>query len=140
MGPRWEVLNRRPRHRAGGLQRQDVPSAPGVYVFYRDGVPVYVGRAGARGGLRRRLLSNHLSRSADLSRSTLRRSVAAELGVATRAGAAVRPTGLTGEQVAPVNAWLAACEVAWVECADANHAAELEETLRVEWLPRLNNQ
>lgn len=139
MGPRWEVLNRRPRRRAGGLHPQDVPSAPGVYAFYRDGVAVYVGRAGTR-GLRRRLLSNHLSRSPDLSRSTLRRSVAAELGVATRAEAAVRPTQLTGEQAAPVNAWLAACEVAWIECVDANDAAELEKALRAEWLPRLNNQ
>lgn len=138
MGTRWELFNARPRRHAGTLQREDVPGAPGVYAFYRDGIPVYVGRALGRDGLRGRLLGNHLRTTPDLSRSTLRRSVAAELGVATRAEAAARPARRTREQVEPVNDWLAACEVAWVERATALQAAELEEALRVEWMPRLN--
>lgn len=140
MDPRWEFLNSRPRRRASGLQRQDVPAAPGVYAFYKNGTPVYVGRALGRRGLRGRLLGNHLRTSPDLSRSTLRRSVAVELGVATRAEAAVRPTLLTQDQVEPVNDWLAGCEVSWAECATADDAAELEDALRREWMPRLNKQ
>lgn len=140
MGPRWEFLNSRPRRRASLLQRKDVPASPGVYAFYKDGTAVYVGRALAQRGLRGRLLGDHLSTSPDLSRSTLRRSVAAEQGVATRAEAAARPTLLTQEQAALVDDWLSACEVTWVECATAGEAAELEEALRVEWMPRLNNR
>lgn len=67
MGPRWETFHHRQRRRAGTLQRADVPSDPGVYAFYRDGAPIYVGRALARGGLRRRRLTNHLNKSPDLS-------------------------------------------------------------------------
>lgn len=133
-------MNERPRQRAGSLQRDDVPSLPGVYVFYRDGTPVYVGRAVAQGGLRRRLMGNHLRTAPDLSRSTLRRSVVAELGIATRAQAAARPTQLTQEQVQPANEWLADCEVTWAGCATGDEAAQLEDALRVEWMPRLNRR
>lgn len=54
-GGAWRRMSAQPGHDVAGLDITRLPSAPGVYAFYRDGKPVYVGRAIAAGGLRRRL-------------------------------------------------------------------------------------
>lgn len=131
----WERARAAERRPVASLSRGDIPDSPGVYVWFRDGEPVYVGEA--KGSLRQRL-SAHLSKSADLSRSTLRRSVAlAELGI-PRSAAATRPTVITAEQAAVVTTWLSECEVAWLVCDDGADAHQLEAELRSQHLPPLN--
>jgi hypothetical protein len=51
------------RRPAKTLNRDDVPSQPGLYVWYSvsDGAVLYVGKATGRGGLRRRICSQHLN-------------------------------------------------------------------------------
>lgn len=130
----WQVLLGRPRHPSIRLARGDIPTVPGVYAWFKHGSCVYVGKAT---DLRSRL-SRHRSTSLDLSRSTLRASVAvAEVGV-TRHHARSRPSVMTPEEIAVVTAWFNSAEVAWVECRTPAEASALEDRLRSGWLPPLN--
>lgn len=105
-----------------------------MYAWFRNGQCIYVGKAS---DLRQRL-GTHLRTSADLSRSTLRATVAArELGI-SRATARARPSVVTPDQVAVVNRWLAGCDIAWITCPSAPAADELERLLRRERRPVLN--
>lgn len=123
-----------PRHSNADLSRRSIPTAPGVYAWFRNDACVYVGTAR---NLRTRL-SSHRATSLDLSRSTLRASVAVyELGV-TRSYARSRPSVMTAEQVAVVNRWFDAAAVAWVECPTAEMAADLERRLLRTRVPHLN--
>lgn len=139
-GRAWGRMNALPRTRVGEVAFASLPARPGVYAFYRDGVPVYVGVAAGEGGLRRRLEREHLDRKLDLSRSAFRRNVAELLGVATVAQAKVRPTVMTQKQVDTVNAWIAECEVAWAEASSKEHAKLLESELKAERMPPLTKR
>lgn len=136
-GERWDSALRKVVSQALPIDSGGVPAEPGIYIWFRDGKPIYVGKARGAEGLRQRLRA-HFSSSPDLSRSTLRASVAvAQLGV-SRSVARQRPSVMTPEQVAVVNQWLAGCEVGWIVCDSAIAASHLEEELRGEWLPLLN--
>jgi len=136
-GAAWHQVLMHPRRPVASLALTDVPPLPGVYVWFREGEPVYVGEAKGRQGLRGRVRA-HLRTGVDLSRSTLRASVAVHLHGIPRSTARSRPSVMTPENVALVNQWLRACEIAWVVCEDAPAAHELEGALRTEWLPPLN--
>lgn len=125
------------RRNSRAWSRREIPATPGVYVWFRDNTVVYVGEAKGKAGLRGRL-SAHLATRNDLSRSTLRASVAvAQLGV-DRATARSRPSVMTAEQIETVNAWLSGCELGWIECGSGADAHELETELRAAWMPSLN--
>ncbi len=131
----WDTMVALDRRSVADLTLRDVPDAPGVYTWWRDGTCVYVGEA--KTSLRSRLRA-HLATGPDLSRSTLRRTVALEqLGI-PREIAGRRPTQITQAQADVVNAWLRGCELAWVECASAAEAHALEASLRGLGLPPLN--
>lgn len=116
---------------------REVPAEPGVYVWFREGQPVYVGKASGTNGLRGRLRS-HFDQGTDFSRSTFRASIgAAQLGI-PRSVVRQRPSVMALEQAAVANEWLAGCEVGWLVCASAGEAQRLEDALRGEWLPPLN--
>jgi len=130
----WGQIDQAPRRTATDLRPADIPREPGVYVWFRDEQCMYVGKASS---LRQRL-STHLRMSPDLSRSTLRATVAErELGV-SRATARARPSVMTPAQVAVVNRWIAECDVAWITCSSPLAADELERHLRRERMPVLN--
>jgi len=102
-------------------------------VGYRQGEPVYFGRALGGGGLQGRVWKNHLKTGNDLSRSSFRRNVCEHLGLAPTSRTAVRP--MTGADIEPVNRWIRECEVAWIECQPASEAMALEKALHAEWMP-----
>jgi GIY-YIG catalytic domain len=132
--PEWQGLLSAPRHANATLSRGEIPRSPGVYAWFQDGECVYVGKATS---LRERL-SKHRSTSLDLSRSTLRATVAAtELGI-TRSLARSRPTVMTPEQIAVVSKWFSTAEVSWRECQTQMEADTLERRLRSSWMPVLN--
>lgn len=135
----WDRINLQPRRNPGLLGRSSLPARPGVYAWYRDDKPVYVGVAVGQGGLRSRLWT-HLAADTDLSRSAFRRNVLEHLEIATVAIAGQRPSVLTAEQVAPVNRWIRECEVAWLECVSGTSAKALERTLLTEARPLLNRR
>ena len=136
-GRHWSQAVAVGKHRPRSLRPRDIPTSPGVYIWFRDCEPVYVGEAKGVQGLQGRLRA-HLAIGTDLSRSTLRASVAvAQLGV-TRAYARQRPSVMTDAEITLVNAWLTTCELGWQECATGPAAHELEVRLRSEWTPPLN--
>lgn len=97
----------------------EIPATPGVYTWWRGGEPVYVGGAA---NLRRRL-GERLKTGLDLSGSTLRGSIAlAELGIPRRVSSA-RPTQVSQAEADTINAWLRACELAWVRCDNGRRRA-----------------
>jgi hypothetical protein len=133
-------MHSQPRRLAGRLSGKDVPLSPGVYAWYRDGEPVYSGRALGKGGLRGRVWGNHLKPGADLSRSSFRRNVCEYLGVAPTSKTRVRPTLMTEDDVEPINQWIRDCEVAWIECGSEAEAKALETALHAEWMPPLSRR
>lgn len=136
-GKCWKVALSIAKPRPLPLPGGGVPTDPGVYIWFRGGRPVYVGEAIGAKGLRGRLRA-HFAKGPDLSRSTLRASVAvAQLGV-DRSVARQRPTVMKVEQVAVINQWLASCELGWIKCDSIKEAHDWELNLRDEWLPPLN--
>lgn len=130
----WQQVMAAPRVRSGALRSRDVPAAPGVYAWFRDGACIYIGKATS---LRQRLRA-HRATSRDLSRSTLRASVGASVVGIPRSVARQRPSVMAAEQVDVVNRWLSECEVAWLSCSSADAADALERRLRIERMPLLN--
>jgi hypothetical protein len=131
----WELFDRARWVPAAGLDPKTIPENPGVYAWRRAGEVVYLGVA--KTSLRQRLRA-HLATVPDLSRSTLRASVAVqELGV-DRATARARPAVISVEQAEVVNAWLRGCDVAWVAQGSADSAVTLEGRLLRQRKPPLN--
>ena len=136
-GIRWQQARSISRRSPGSIGRGGIPTDPGVYIWFKNDEPIYVGEARGKKGLRGRIRS-HRATDADLSRSTLRASVAVDqLGV-ERTYARQRPSVMTKEQIVAVNEWLAGCEIGWIVCSSEKEAHELEVSLRDEWLPPLN--
>lgn len=116
------------------------PTSPGVYAWYRDGEPIYSGRAIGKTGLQGRIWGNHLKVGNDLSRSSFRRNVCDYLGIASTSTTALRPTRMTAEDIAPVNAWIRECSIAWIDFAFDAGAANFERTLHADWMPPLSKR
>lgn len=139
-GELWTRMDERPRRLAAELTGADLPTSPGVYAWYRDGEPVYSGRAIGRDGLKGRVWGNHLKTGHDLSRSSFRRNVCEHLGIAPVATTKIRPTAMTPDNVVPVNTWIRECEVAWIEFPSGTEAAHFEKSLHAEWLPPMSKR
>ena len=139
-GDLWHRMHVQPRRAAASLTGKDIPTRPGVYAWYREGEPVYSGRAIGADGLHGRIWKNHLKTGDDLSRSSFRRNVCEHLGIAPTSKTTVRPTLMTAADIEPVNRWIRECEVAWIECQSAAGAEALEKALHAEWMPPLSRR
>lgn len=140
MGPLWKLMSDQPRLAASMMTSSNVPKSYGVYAWFRDGGPVYAGRAVGAQGLHERVWRNHMATGADLSRSSFRRNVCDHLSVADTSVTKVRPTLLTADDVEPVNAWIRECEVSWIEFETVNEAKDFERRLLAEWMPPLSRR
>lgn len=136
----WEQMNARPRRSGAELTSSEVPRSFGVYSWYREGRPVYAGRAVGAKGLYGRVWRNHLATGPDLSRSSFRRNVCDHLGIADTSVTRIRPTRLTAADVQPVNEWIRDCEVAWIEFDTVEEAKAFEDRLLAEWMPPLSRR
>lgn len=132
----WAALLDAPAVAARELARAELPDAPGVYFWKRDGELVYVGMATS---LRGRAWGKHLGGGVSLAGSSLRRNVC-ELLFGIPPNVTGRPTRqkVTTEQAAAVCNWLLGCELSWLEVPSVAAADELERRLRREYLPSLN--
>lgn len=119
---------------ASGLQRQTIPEKPGLIMWFRAGTCVYIGLSG---DLRARL-GTHLSRSRDLSSSTLRSWVAVHTLNLERAVTRQRPSLITQEQADSVTDWLMECEVGWKVTDRRQDAARLKEQMLAKMRPLFN--
>ena len=122
------------RRPVASLLAGDIPGVPGVYALYREGKPVYVGKATS---LQSRLWKSHLRKGASMTNSAMRRNVAAFLGIASAADIKARRYRPTADDAARVSAWIGACELAWLECESAAAALALETALKLETKPPL---
>jgi hypothetical protein len=131
---RWRDIHGRKRRPVAGLTKADVPHKPGVYVLYRDGSAVYVGKAT---WLDERFGGSHLGRGVSMTGSAMRRNVAEFLGIASAADIKARRYKPTLADAGRVADWIRACEVSWVACKSVAAAEALEDRLKAEWKPPL---
>lgn len=123
------------RHGVSGLTKAALPTTPGVYALYREGGRMYVGKATS---LRTRVGAQHCAKGASMTNSALRRNICQHLGIAAAADIKARRYNTTLDDAGHVSDWLAGCEFAWIECASAAGALELEQAMRQEFKPLLN--
>lgn len=134
----WGDMNSAQRYPARDLRREDVPVGPGVYAWYRNVQPVYVGKATGGEGLRQRAWGNHMGTGrGGMSGSAFRRNVAEHLGFGAAATIKADPSTLAASQVDAVNTWIRECELGWLE-TDA--AVDLERRLKREYMPPLTKR
>lgn len=136
-GSPWYAMDRHPRVAADPFASDFLTSSPGVYVFYREGARVYVG---ATSDLLRRVRTEHLSTSASLRNSALRRNVAEHLGIASASDIRSRRVTLTSDELGQITSWLRRCEVGWRETDTEAEAREIAAELKRQQLPSLNTR
>jgi hypothetical protein len=117
------AARRPPRH----LTKDDVPSAPGVYAWYRGGTAIYVGKADS---LVPRVWANHLGNSRSISGSAFRRNVAESLGIASAADIKSGRYAPTDVELVAVRAWIMSCEIAWLTFVTKEAAQQASATSR----------
>jgi hypothetical protein len=111
-GVLWHRMHAQPRRAATSLTGTGIPKRPGVYAWYRQGKAVYSGSAAGADGLHERIWKYHLKTGNDLSRSSFRRNVCEDLGIAPTSKTKRRPTLMTATDIEPVNRWIRECKVA----------------------------
>lgn len=116
------------------LRKADIPTSAGVYALYREGEPMYVGKAKC---LQERIWKNHNGRGMSMGTSAMRRNVAEYLGIASANDIKNRRYRITAGEAKLVRAWLDGCDIAWRECADETAAKKLEDEMKAECLPPL---
>lgn len=130
----WATMNARRRLAVPDLTRTDLPKAPGVYAFYRDGKAVYVGKATMP---RDRVWKRHCGGGKSMRSSAFRRNVAQHLGIASADDiyrGRYRPSTIDLERV---RAWIEECELAWMATESEPDAVALEAALKSEAMPPL---
>src|SRR5271165_5554937 len=109
-GPLWARMHRRKRVGMAALTKAGIPTSPGVYALYREGRPMYVGKAKC---LQDRVCKNHSGRGRGMGTSAMRRNVAEHLGIAKAADIKERRHRITPDEARRVRDWLDGCEIAW---------------------------
>ena len=127
---------RQPAREVRGLERAQVPVQPGVYLWRRGGVVMYVGTASS---LRGRLWSKHLGAGLSLAGSSLRRNVCELLfGIPPTVTSNPDREKVTKPQAEAIRAWLLGCDLSWQTCETPAEAGLLETRLRAAYMPSLN--
>lgn len=114
-----------------------LPAGAGVYSIWRDGTPVYVGKAKS---LAARLGRAHRGRGLSMGNSALRRNVAEHLGFGSADVIKKGDRRLSPGEVAQVNEYLDACEAAWIVTTDEAAALRLETEFKEEFTPLLTKR
>ncbi|QXC59160.1 hypothetical protein KSP35_12135 [Aquihabitans sp. G128] len=135
-GSPWATLVAADRVQADQLARATLPTGPGAYAWFRGGVPIHLGRAVGKRGLRARVGGDALRGDADLTRSPFRAAVAEHLGFGLDAEGGL--AHLDPDDVARLDAWIDGCAVAWIRTATTTQATHLEATLRTVHDPALD--
>ena len=138
MGRFWDTMNAQSRTAAADLTcKADIPADPGVYAWYEDDRPVYVGKGDE---LRERIWPCHMGRGARMRNSAFRRNVAEDLGIASAKAIYDGDYRLSAAETARVNERVRKCSVAWIPCETISEARDLERRMKAEWLPPLTKR
>lgn len=130
-------MNAQPRRSPLELRKADIPDDPGVYAWYRDGMPIYVGKAD---NLCNRVWKKHLGRGAVMTASAFRRNVAEHLGIASADDIKTKTYIPTPDEVRAVRDFVDGCELAWRTTESKAQAVELETAMKREWRPPLTKR
>ncbi|PZE66838.1 hypothetical protein DEJ27_13205 [Curtobacterium sp. MCPF17_018] len=134
-GEPWDSMLRVQSRPVAQVERSDIPTDPGVYLWRWHGRLAYVGTASS---LRTRIWGRHLGGGFSLGSSSLRRDVAEFLlGIPTTETIKGR-WKLTVDERDVVRTWLQSCDIAWRIMPTPEDAAALEDELRRVWRPPLN--
>ena len=137
LGGRWIAMGRQRRRPMSDLKKSDLPPSPGVYVLYRRGHPIYVGKAAS---LQDRVWKNHSGRGTSMGTSAMRRNVAEHLGIAKAKDIKGGNYHVTEADASRVRRWLEGCEIVWRECETEAAAKLLETDMKAEYLPPLTKR
>ena len=121
----WAEILAAQRIALDALDREQVESRPGVYVLFRDGNAVYIGKSASL----RATLAQLFAVQGPSAVSPFRRSVAEFLGIASAKSIAAMRYRPTPEDHAKVNRWIKDCSVVWRSCATESEAVALETRL-----------
>ena len=133
----WTTIGGQQRHSPAELSKADLPTGAGVYAWYRDGKPIYVGKATS---LQQRVWGNHLGAGRSLKSSAFRRNVADVLNIATANDIKTGAYELTDDDVAAVRTFIEGCAVAWIQCTTPGEAEDLERSMKQDWMPPLTRR
>ncbi len=130
----WDNMSRENRRSASDLRQAEIPKEPGVYAWFREGLPIYVGKASS---LRRRVGGNHLGKGVCLTGSAFRRNVAEHLGIATSADIKAKRREISRKEADAIGIWISNCQVTWIVCDSEFDACSLEDRMKQEYQPPL---
>lgn len=129
----WDQIRLLPRAVASREHARTAPREPGVYIWFREGEPVYLGKA----AILRGRLGTHRRTTTRPSQSTLRATIGALVTAQPRM--VLREKGRYVEAEALlIDTYLDGCELAWVTTERPADAALLERALIAAWRPPLN--
>jgi len=133
--PCWDELSQQERYAASAVVRADVPDQPGVYVWYLDAEPIYVGKAAS---LLKRVWGKHLALGPSMRSSSFRRNVANHLGISTPNAIYSGGYQPTAAELHAVRAFIERCHVTWLVLVSEQEAVSREHALLAEWRPPFN--
>jgi hypothetical protein len=111
-----------------GLDRERVPSTPGILALYRDDRLVWMGKSA---NLRATVAQAHALHGPSAV-SPLRRNVAAFLDLSTPAAIAAGRFKPSAEDQARISQWIRECSLGWLACASESETMTIESRLAAE--------
>lgn len=123
----WAEILALPRQPLAGLVRDALPSAPGVFVVFRDEHAVFIGKSA--------MLRTTIAQSMAVAPGAVppaRRAAAEFLGIASAQAIGAGRYRPTPEDQERITRWLKQCSVVCRPCASESAAVELEARLRAE--------
>lgn len=111
-----------------GLDRERVPTQPGILVLYRGDRMAWFGKSVNL----RATIRNTVAIHGPGANSPLRRSIATYLGLTTLEALAANRYRLTPDDHARISGWIRECGVAWRACASESKVVRLEARLLAE--------
>ncbi|RIJ76945.1 hypothetical protein D1871_08140 [Nakamurella silvestris] len=132
--PTWNQMRLLPRISTSVLATAEIPSGPGVFVWFRNGEPVQVGKATGPGGLRRQL-QPPTGAEPDDGASRWERAGHRITTFGREQLAAIRRSVGSRTQAERVESFIAESSVAWLEMSDTTTTRAAWKALMTDWQP-----
>jgi hypothetical protein len=115
------------RRPVANITEDELPTSAGVYVWYRNSEPIFIGTTG---NLQKRVFFEHIARAGAPMSSALRRVAASTLGYGTPSDLRSGRRLLTAAEATAVEAWLREGSVSWHSFSEETEALKAAAELR----------